>query len=95
MNRNELLGLAGNVKITNPDDTLSRNGQWPPGGAVVDAQIGPATADVPDSNANKRFENFGCQGEFLSLSLPRATYASIRPQTRFTNPSNTSIQSNK
>lgn len=43
--KNELLGLAGMVKLTNPDDAFSQNGQWPNPNAV---------ATTSDSQSNKR-----------------------------------------
>ncbi|XP_034256374.1 flocculation protein FLO11 isoform X2 [Thrips palmi] len=45
--KNELLGLAGMVKLTNPDEAFSQNGQWPGPNAT-------AVATTSDSQSNKR-----------------------------------------
>lgn len=47
--KNELLGLAGMVKLTNPDDAFSQNGQWS-GASNTPGQ----PAGAADSQANKR-----------------------------------------
>lgn len=45
--KNELLGLAGMVKLTNPDEAYSQNGQW----AATNSNSTPAASD---SQSNKR-----------------------------------------